>query len=347
MVGTPRCYVIAEAGVNHNGLLARALELIEAAAGAGADAVKFQTFRAETLVSEGTPRAAYQSRNAGEGDQLSMLRALELPERAYPQLYSRCEQLKLEFLSTPFDSASAAMLVGLGMKKIKVASGELTNLPMLRELATFGRPLILSTGMSTLDEVADAVHAIHEQWRARGIAAGAGMLTLLHCTSNYPTEPREVNLRAMATMRKRFNLPVGYSDHTAGTAVAVAAVALGATTVEKHFTLDRGLPGPDHKASLEPGELARMVREIRCIELALGSGVKQPAPSEIAVRDLVRRSVTLLRGVAAGSVISEADLVLRRPATGIPPRDLERVIGRRAARALPADAVLHWEDLLP
>jgi sialic acid synthase SpsE len=173
------------------------------------------------------------------------------------------------------------------------------------------------------------------------------MLTLLHCTSNYPTEPREVNLRAMATMRERFNLPVGYSDHTAGTAVAVAAVALGATTVEKHFTLDRGLPGPDHKASLEPGELARMVREIRCIELALGSGVKQPAPSEIAVRDLVRRSVTLVRGVAAGSVIGEADLALRRPATGIPPRDLERVIGRRAARALPADAVLHWDDLLP
>jgi N,N'-diacetyllegionaminate synthase len=338
VVSPPRCFVIAEAGVNHDGSVERALRLIEVAAEAGADAVKFQTFRAESLVSTATPRAAYQERNLGAGDQLSMLRALELAEDAYPALYRRCGELGVEFMSTPFDAASAAMLAKLGMRRVKIASGEITNLPLLRELAALGRPLILSTGMSTLDEVAEAVRALE---------SAADRLTLLHCTSNYPADPEEVNLRAMTTLRDAFGLPVGYSDHTLGTAISVAAVALGATVIEKHFTLDRGAPGPDHKASLEPQDLARMVREIRSIEAALGDGVKAPAPSEMAVREVARRSVTLVRAVQAGEALGAADLALRRPATGIPPRDLERVIGRRAARKLEAGDVLRWEDLQP
>jgi len=338
VVSPQRCFIIAEAGVNHDGSVDRALKLIEAAAAAGADAVKFQTFRAESVVSANTPRAEYQTRNFGEGDQLSMLRALELPEDVYPALYRRCGELGVEFMSTPFDAESAAMLVRLGMRRIKVGSGEITNLPLLRDLAALGRPLILSTGMSTLEEVGEAI---------RAMKLTPGMLTLLHCTSNYPADPEEVNLHAMATMRDAFALPVGYSDHTLGTAVSIAAVALGAVVIEKHFTLDRSAPGPDHKASLEPGDLARMIREIRAIERALGDGVKAPAPSEIAVREVARRSVTLLRAVRAGETLAAADLALRRPATGIAPRDLEQVVGRRAARALDAGAVLRWEDLQP
>jgi N-acetylneuraminate synthase len=337
--------VIAEAGVNHDGSPERALQLVDVAAEAGADAVKFQTFRAENLVARAAPRAAYQVRNVGEGDQLSMLRSLELPTEVYQALYRRCASKGIEFMSSPFDIESAAMLVGLGMKRVKIASGEITNLPMLRGLADLGRPLILSTGMATLEEVSDAVGTIREEWKARGLSGGGAELTVLHCTSNYPAEPGEVNLRAMMTMRERLQVRVGYSDHTTGIAIAVAAVALGATVIEKHFTLDRSLPGPDHQASLEPAELERMIREIRTIEVALGSDVKAPAPSELAVRDLVRRSVTVVRDLRAGEVIQRADVALRRPATGIPPRDLDRVIGRRTARALPADSVLRWEDL--
>jgi N-acetylneuraminate synthase len=344
LVTPARCYVIAEAGVNHNGSVERAHQLVDAASRAGADAVKFQTFRSEALVAAGTPRAAYQARNAGEGDQLSMLRTLELPVQAYPGLYRHCLDSGIEFLSTPFDDASAAMLVELGMRKIKVASGEITNFPLLRALARLRRPIILSTGMATLDEVREAIAVLDAQW---GGKRGDGFLTLLHCTSNYPADPADVNLRAMVTMREAFGLPVGYSDHTAGTAVAVAAAGLGATVIEKHFTLDRSLPGPDHKASLEPDELARMVGEIRIVGRALGSATKQPAPSELPVRELVRRSVTLARDLRPGEVIGAADVVLRRPATGIAPRELEKVVGRRAARALAAGTILQWADLAP
>ena len=339
-----RCYVIAEAGVNHNGSVERAHQLVDAASRVGADAVKFQTFRSEALVAAGTPRAAYQARNAGEGDQLSMLRALELPADAYAGLYRHCLDSGIEFLSTPFDEASAAMLVHLGMRKLKVASGEITNFPLLRALAGLRRPIILSTGMATLEEVGEAIDVLRRQWRDD---PGEAFLTLLHCTSNYPADPADVNLRAMVTMREAFGLPVGYSDHTAGTAVAVAAAGLGAAVIEKHFTLDRSLPGPDHKASLEPDELARMVDEIRIVERALGSAIKQPAQSELPVRELVRRSVTLARDLLAGEVITASDLVLRRPATGIAPRELDKLVGRRAARALPAGTILHWDDLGP
>ena len=347
MVNPTRCFVIAEAGVNHNGSAERAVELVVAAAKAGADAVKFQTFNAEDLVTECAPRAAYQVDRLGQGDQLSMLRALELPASAYPRLIDKCAELGIEFMSTPFDEASARMLVGLGMRRLKVGSGELTNLPLLRGLASLGLPMIVSTGMADLAEVREAVEAVTQAWARSGVRRTDHMLTLLHCTSNYPAAPADVNLRAMRTLHAEFDLPAGYSDHTVGIEVAIGAAALGATVIEKHFTLDRTLPGPDHKASLEPDELAQMVRAIRTVELALGSAQKTPAPSELAVRDVVRRSVTTTRNMAAGELIAAQDLALRRPGTGIPPRHIERVAGRRAARSLPAGTVLQWRDLEP
>jgi N-acetylneuraminate synthase len=340
------CFIVAEAGVNHNGDEALALRLIEAAAQAGADAVKFQSFHAERLTTAAAAKADYQREQTGLGGQLPMLRALELPDAAFGRLRERCEALRIEFMSTPFDAEAADMLVGLGMRRIKVPSGEVTNLPLLRHLASLQRPLILSTGMSTLEEVADAVQTIRGEWERHHFAA-ADALTLLHCTSNYPTEAQDVNLRAMLTLREVFGVPVGYSDHTPGSAVAVAAVALGAAVIEKHFTLDRGLPGPDHQASLEPGALAAMIRDIRTAEAALGSRVKQPAASELPVRDVVRRSVTLTRSVRAGEALRGEDLALLRPGTGIPPRDLDAVKGRRAARDLSAGTTLHWSDLAP
>lgn len=334
MVSVERCFIVAEAGVNHNGSEPMAVRLVEQAAACGADAVKFQTFDAEALAAPGAATADYQQRNTGHADQLAMLRALELPRDAYPRLKRRADALGVEFMSTPFDLPSARLLVELGMRRLKVPSGEITNLPFLAALAEFGLPLIISTGMADMQEVADAVGVV-----------GTSRLTLLHCTSNYPARNEDVNLRAMASLRERFSVPVGYSDHTEGTAIAVAAVALGATVIEKHFTLDRELPGPDHKASLEPAVLGRMVQEIRAVEASLGDGVKAPRPAELPVRELVRRSVTLRRSRRAGERFEKDDLVLLRPGRGIAPKDLDRVVGRRAARDLPAGAVLSWEDL--
>lgn len=343
----PQCLIIAEAGVNHNGSEELALALIAAAAETGADAVKFQTFSAKRLVRLGAPKAAYQERETGSGDQYSMLRALELADDAYPRLQQSCREHGIEFMSTPFDREAADLLINLGMRRLKIPSGEITNLPFLRNLAERGLPMILSSGMSTLEEVAEAVAAIRHCWKNKGIVAPPGMLTLLHCTSNYPTAMEDVNLRAMQTMADHFGLAVGYSDHTAGVEVPVAAVALGAKVIEKHFTLDHQLPGPDQKASLEPDEFARMVREIRHIELALGNGVKAPKPTELPVRELVRRSVTLLRPLPAGSILQPTDLDLLRPGTGIPPKSLEETYGRVLSRDLPAGSTLTWDDLLP
>ncbi len=323
------------------------MALVEAAAKAGADAVKFQTFNADKLVRPGAAKAEYQERETGSGDQYGMLRALELPADAYPRLLGRCNELGIEFMSTPFDEEAADFLCGLGMRRIKVPSGELTNHPFLRYLAAKGLPIILSTGMSNLNEVVEAVNVIEDVWRRDEVEIHPAMLTVLHCTSNYPTGPEDVNLRAMQTLAGACQLPVGYSDHTNGVAVAIAATALGATVLEKHFTLDHELPGPDHKASLEPEMFARMVREIRIVERALGDGVKQPRPAELPVRDLVRRSVTLARPVKSGQALTAADLILLRPGNGIPPRELDRVIGRRAARDIAAGTTLGWGDLQP
>jgi N,N'-diacetyllegionaminate synthase len=340
------CLVIAEAGVNHNGDPARARALVEAARQAGADAVKFQTFSAEGLVRRGTPTADYQRRQTGEGDQYTMLKALELPRAVYPDLVACCRALEIEFMSSPFDEESAEFLVRLGMRRIKAPSGELTNLPFLGYLTAFGLPMILSTGMGSLEEVGEAVATIAHVRQEKGLREPlAERLTLLHCTSNYPAAVQDVNLRAMQTLAAEFGVPVGYSDHTAGSAIAVGAVALGAVVVEKHFTLDRTLPGPDHQASLEPAELARMIADIRACEEALGDGQKVPRPREIGVRDVVRRSVTLVRDVAAGQVLARDDLALLRPGDGIPPKDLARVLGRRARRALVAGTRLDWTQL--
>jgi N-acetylneuraminate synthase len=345
MVST-RCFVIAEAGVNHNGSEELAVRLVEAAAASGADAVKFQSFSADKLVTPEARSAAYQRANTGATDQHSLLKKLELPRESFQRLKARSDSLGIEFMSTPFDADAARMLVKLGIKRLKVPSGEITNLPFLEFVAGFDVPLIVSTGMADLGEVAQAVEAISAaRARLRIMGSLAERLTLLHCTSNYPARVEDVNLRAMATLRDRFELPVGYSDHTDGTAIAVAAVALGAVAIEKHFTLDRNLAGPDHKASLEPRSLLRMIQEIRLVEAGLGDGVKSPRPDELPVRELVRRSVTLSRARKAGERIDADDLALLRPGSGIAPKDLARVVGKRAARDLHAGATLAWEDL--
>ncbi len=338
--------IIAEAGVNHNGDEALALALVDRAADCGADIVKFQTFKADKLVRKGAAKAEYQQRTTGGGDQHSMLRSLELSDELHRKLLERCAARGIEFMSTAFDEDSADFLVGLGMGRLKIPSGELTNHPFLAHLAAKNLPIILSTGMSTLDEVREATAVIAAERARRGFSAPLGeMLTILHCTSNYPTRLEDVNLRVIPMLIEALGLPVGYSDHTEGILIPVAAVAAGAVVIEKHFTLDRGLPGPDHTASIEPGELAEMVDRVRQVERALGVADKQPMASEIPVRDLVRRSVTLIRPLAAGATLSREDLALLRPGDGIPPRDLERVIGRRVAHALAEGTTLQWSDL--
>lgn len=332
------CLVIAEAGVNHNGSLELALKLVEGAAMAGADAVKFQTFSADSLVGHGVEKAAYQKASTGDGDQRGMLKKLELERRHHEVLARHCAGLGIEFMSTPFDESALDFLAGIGMRTLKIASGELTNKPFLEHAARSGLPIILSTGMGTSAEIGEALGWI------RAVAPGA-VITLLHCTSNYPAAIEDVNLLAMRTMAEQFGVPVGYSDHTSGTVVAPAAVALGASVLEKHFTLDRNMEGPDHAASLELPELAAMIRTIRDVEAALGDGIKRPRESELPVRALVRRSVAVCRTLPAGHMLAREDLVLLRPASGIPPRDMESVIGRTLLRTVSGGEVLKPADL--
>ncbi|PIR19418.1 MAG: N-acetylneuraminate synthase, partial [Elusimicrobia bacterium CG11_big_fil_rev_8_21_14_0_20_64_6] len=276
-----RCFIIAEAGVNHNGKIKLAERLVDAGKAAGADAVKFQTFRADSLVSAGAPLARYQRGKSGGASQLEMIRALELSEADHRILLKRCGRAGIEFMSTPFDEASADMLVRLGVKRLKIPSGEITNKRLIEHVARKGKPVILSTGMSTLAEVRKAVGWILKTRRVP--------LTVLHCVTEYPAPAAQVNLRAMDSLRAATGLPVGYSDHTLGVEVAVASAARGATVLEKHLTLDRSLPGPDHAASLEPREFARMVAAIRLVESALGDGVKRPAPCERKNISVARR----------------------------------------------------------
>ncbi|MDX1253559.1 MAG: N-acetylneuraminate synthase [Gammaproteobacteria bacterium] len=340
-------FFIAEAGVNHNGSDDLALQLVETAARCGADAVKFQTFSADKLVRKGAEKAAYQKRETGDGDQYSMLKQLEMSEALHRKLFVRCNELCIEFMSTPFDEEAADFLIALGMRYIKIPSGEITNHSFLAHLASKNVPMILSTGMATLDEIHDAIEVIRSVRQQLGFTAPLeSMLTVLHCTSNYPAALEDVNLRAMTTIAQATGLPVGYSDHTAGTTVSVAAVAMGATVIEKHFTLDRNFPGPDHKASLEPDELAEMIARIRDVERALGSPIKQPNTSELPVRELVRRSVTLVRGVTAGQVVAPEDVALMRPGNGIAPKALAAVIGKKAVRNIEPGVTLQWSDLV-
>jgi N-acetylneuraminate synthase/N,N'-diacetyllegionaminate synthase len=336
--GSP-VFVIAEAGVNHNGDPALAVRLVDAAAAAGADAVKFQTFRVDALLSRVAPKAGYQVETTGAAEsQHQMLARLELGPDRLAGLRDRAGERSVVFFSTPFDEGSADVLDALGVALFKIPSGEITNLPLLRHVAGKGRPVILSTGMSTLEEVEAAVMAIR--------AAGDPALALLHCVSAYPAPAHETNLRAMDALAAAFGCPVGLSDHSLGIEIALGAVARGATIVEKHLTLDKSLPGPDHRASLEPGEFAAMVRGIRAVESALGDGVKRPMPSELDTRAVARKSLVAARALRAGEPLSADMVAVKRPGTGIAPADLPRVLGRRLARDLAADDVIGWDALV-
>lgn len=332
------CFIIAEAGVNHNGSLESARQLIDIAVRAGADAVKFQTFKAERLATPDAPKAQYQLRNTGaEETQYEMLQRLELSEEAHRELMAYCLEQGILFMSTPFDEESADFLDELGVAVFKLPSGEITNLPFVEHVARKGKPLIVSTGMAYLEEVETVVRTIE--------ACANPSLILLHCVSNYPADSADANLRAMQTMEEAFKVAVGYSDHTLGIEVALAAVALGACVIEKHFTLSSDLPGPDHRASLEPDELAMMVRGIRKVEAALGHGRKEPAPSEAETSAVARRSLVAARDLAAGTRLTKDLIAIKRPGTGLPAAMLSEVVGRRLRAPLRAGALLTLEML--
>ncbi|WP_152042646.1 N-acetylneuraminate synthase [Salinigranum salinum] len=321
-------YFIAEAGVNHDGDLDQARRLVDVAADAGADAVKFQTFDADRLVAPDAPKAAYQEETDDADSQYEMLRRLELPVSAHRRLIDHCEERGIQFLSTPFDTESADLLDELDRPAIKIGSGELDNLPLLRHVAGFGRPMLVSTGMGTLAEIETALDAIRD--------AGAPPVALFHCTSAYPAPLAEANLRAIRTMDEAFDVPVGYSDHTTAVETPAFAVAAGARLVEKHFTLDRTLPGPDHAASLEPDELDRSVSLVRDATTALGSAEKAPTATELSNRDVIRKSLHVTTAVREGERFTESNVSVVRPADGLPPADLDRVLGERAATDLDA-----------
>ena len=335
--GAP-CFVIAEAGVNHNGDLELARQLVDVAASAGADAVKFQTFRADGVASAGAPKAGYQlETTAGDESQLEMLRRLELDRDAFAELKVLAEGRGLVFLSTPFDVAAVDLLDRLDVAAFKVSSPDLTNLPLLEEIGRRRRPVILSTGLADLAEVETGVAVVR--------AAGARDLIVLHCVSEYPARPEDANLRAMATMAERLAVPVGYSDHTEGTEVALTAVALGASVLEKHFTLDRSLPGPDHRASLEPDELAGLIRAVRRVEATLGDGVKAPTDAERRNAPAVRRSLAAVTDLPAGTELTREMLTALRPGTGIPPGLIGEVVGRHLRRDLERGELVDRDDL--
>jgi N-acetylneuraminate synthase len=335
--GSP-CFVIAEAGVNHNGDVEIAERLVAVAAAAGADAVKFQTFAAERLATTQAPKAEYQ-REAGDAgeSQYEMLRRLELSPDAHRRLMERCRQQGVLFLSTPFDEQCADLLEELGVAAFKLPSGEVTNLPFLSHVAQKGRPLIISTGMSSLADVERAVQCVEE--------SGNPDFVLLHCVSSYPAAAVDANLRAMRTLAEAFGKPVGFSDHTEGLEVALAAVALGACVIEKHLTLDRTLAGPDHRASAEPTEFAALVQGIRRVEQALGDGRKRPRPSEAAVAVAARRSLVAARDLSAGTLLTEDLILSLRPGTGLPPSRRPELVGRRLRVAVAAGTLLTLEML--
>lgn len=324
-----RVFIIAEIGVNHNGSMDLARKLIDAAAAAKADAVKFQTFAADDLVTPDAAKADYQVANTGQGgSQYEMLKALELTEAQFADIAAYCAQVGIEFLSTPFSEAAADLLERVGVDAFKISSGDLTHLPMLAHIARKGKPVILSTGMGNLTEIEDALAAMRE--------AGDPEVSLLHCVSNYPAAVGDCNLAAMDTMALAFGLPVGWSDHSEGAAISWAAVARGAVIIEKHITLDRNLPGPDHLASMEPDDFAAFVQGIRDIEAAIGTGRKAPTAAELRTAQVARRSLVAARALPAGHVLTDADLRIMRPGTGLPPVRRDLVVGARLARDVAA-----------
>jgi N-acetylneuraminate synthase/N,N'-diacetyllegionaminate synthase len=326
------CFIIAEAGVNHNGDIKLAKKLVDIAVEAGADAVKFQTFHAEALVTATAEKAAYQQETTGSGTQFEMLKKLELGEDNFKELAQYAKNRNIIFLSTPFDTGSVDLLARLGVPAFKIPSGEINNFALLKYIARRQKPIILSTGMSTLNEVAEAVKFLKKE--------GATDIVLLHCVTSYPARVEDTNLKAMETMRRRFKLPVGLSDHTTGIYVPIAAVALGACVIEKHFTIDRNMSGPDHRASLEPAELKEMVQAIRDVTKALGDGLKRPAGAEEAIKKIARRSLVAKVDIPAGTVITGDMLEVKRPGTGIEPKHIDTVIGKKTTEMIKAGEVL-------
>ena len=330
-----RTLIIAEAGVNHNGDLDMAFRLVDAAASAGADLVKFQTFNADRLATKQAVKAKYQARATGADEsQHAMIQRLELTREMHEKLIARCTTRGIGFFSSPFDIDSIDLLVELGLDRFKIPSGELTNLPYLRHIGALGKPVILSTGMATMDEIGAALAALAQA------GTPVDRVTVLHCSTEYPTPMADVNLRAMTTIRDTFGVDVGYSDHTSGIEVSIAAVALGASVIEKHFTLDRRLPGPDHAASLEPAELQAMVAAIRNVEEALGDGIKRPTASELQNRPIVRKSIVAARPIAAGELFSETNVTVKRPGTGCSPMLWDDVLGQAAPRDFAQDELI-------
>ncbi len=327
-----RIAIIAEAGVNHNGALPLAVKLVETAKTAGADYVKFQTFLPEALVSRYAKKAAYQKETTGEGAQLAMLKRLTLSFEDFSHIAGVCRKIGVGFISTPFDLQSLRFLAGLDMPLWKIPSGEVTNLPYLIQIAQTHKPIIMSTGMCEMREIEAALKVLEQN--------GGGPVTLLHCTTEYPAPYAEVNLRAMETLKKTFGLPVGYSDHTPGVEVPIAAAALGATVIEKHFTLDKNMEGPDHKASLEPDELTAMVRGVRHIEAALGDGEKVCTPAEAKNKDIARKSIVAARTIHAGEIFTEENITTKRPGNGVSPMRWFEVLGQSAKRDFGEDELI-------
>jgi N-acetylneuraminate synthase len=332
-----RTFIIAEVGVNHKGDIKLAKKLINVAKDAGADAVKFQTFKAKDVVTQNAEKAKYQKETTGEGSQYDMIKKLELTEEDFRELADYAKEKDILFLSSPFDKESVDLLYELDVSVFKVGSGEITNFPLLKHMAKKEKPIILSTGMATLGEVEEALNVIRNE--------GVEEVILLHCVSDYPARMKDVNLRAMETLKQAFKVPVGFSDHTLGITASIAAVALGACVIEKHFTLDRNLLGPDHKASLNPEELKEMVRAIRNVEKALGEGIKRPTKEEEEVKKVARRSIVAKIDIPEGAIITEDVLDVKRPGTGIEPKYLNSVIGKRAKENIKKDDIISWNRL--
>ena len=333
------CFIIAEAGVNHNGDINLAKRLIDIAKEAGADAVKFQTFKAKELVTADAGKAQYQKETTdAKESQFEMLRKLELTESDFEELFNYAQKKGVISLSSPFDKRSVDLLDRLGVPAFKIPSGEITDFPLLRHIATKGKPIILSTGMATLGEIEEALEIVRKE--------GAEEIVLLHCVSCYPAKIEDTNLKAMDTLRYAFNLPVGLSDHSLGVSILVAAVALGACIIEKHFTLDKNLPGPDHRASLEPDELKEMVRAIRDVEKALGNGIKRPTVEEEENKKVGRRSIVARVDIPEGTIIAEEMLDAKRPGAGISPKYIALLVRRKAVSTIKKDELIKWGNLL-
>ena len=334
------CFIIAEAGVNHNGDMKLAHKLIDAAAEARADAVKFQSFIAEDIVTAEAQKANYQVETTGEdGGQFAMLEKLELSEDQQKELKSHCDKVGILYLCTPYEERSADLLEAIDVAAYKIASTDTTNIPFLRYIARKGIPVVLSTGMSSLGEVEEAVNEL----KLRGLD---GKIIILQCTSEYPAPINEINLWAMKTMELAFGCPVGFSDHTPGIGASPWAVAAGACVVEKHFTLDRNMEGPDHRASIEPNELEELVRTIRDVEVALGDGIKRPMPSELPNKTRMQKSLVATRSISAGEIIQKADLTCKRPGSGLPPKWFDRVVGRKAAKEIQKEETLELNSII-